>query len=77
MSTNKGDQDEQESLIKQYAPYLGLGLQLAITVAVMVFLGLWLDNKFDTSPLWTIICSSLGIFTALYSFIKTVLKSGK
>jgi F0F1-type ATP synthase assembly protein I len=77
MNTSNNDRDKPDNLIKQYAPYLGLGLQLAITVAVMVFLGLWLDDKFDTSPLLTIICSFLGVFAALYNFIKTVLKSGK
>jgi len=77
MSVNNNDGDKQSSIIKEYAPYLGLGLQLAITVAVMVFLGLWLDGKFDTSPILTIICSALGVFAALYNFIKTVLKSGK
>ena len=76
-NTNKDNNSESANFIKDYAPYLGLGLQLAITVAVMVFLGLWLDDKFDASPLWTIVCSSLGVFAALYNFIKTVLKSGK
>jgi len=75
--TNDGDRDGRSNLIKEYTPYLGLGLQLAITVVVMVFLGLWLDGKFDTSPILTIICSALGVFAALYNFIKTVLKSGK
>ena len=77
MNPKNDDREEPDSIIKEYAPYLGLGLQLAITVAVMVFLGLWLDGKFNTSPLLTIICSSLGVFAALYNFIKTVLKSGK
>jgi len=76
-NANKDNNGEPGSFIKDYAPYLGLGLQLAVTVAVMVFLGLWLDDKFNTSPLLTIVCSFLGVFTALYNFIKTVLKSGK
>jgi ATP synthase protein I len=57
--------------------YLGLGLQLAVTVGAMVYLGIWLDEKFDTNPWLTVSCSLLGIFAALYNFIKTVLKSGK
>jgi ATP synthase protein I len=73
----KDDQGESKNLISDYAPYLGLGLQLAVTVAAMVFLGIWLDNKFDTSPIFSIVCSFLGVFAALYNFIKTVLKSGK
>ncbi len=74
---NKNDEGESKKIISELTPYLGLGLQLAVTVTAMVFLGIWLDNKFDTSPILTIICSFLGVFAALYNFIKTVLKSGK
>ncbi len=55
--------------------YLGLGSQLAITVTGMAFLGYWLDKKYNTEPLLTVICSFLGITVGLYNFIKTVLKS--
>ncbi len=73
----KDEKGEQKNSIVEYGPYLGLGLQLAITVVAMVFLGIWLDKKFMTSPILTIVCSFLGVFAGLYNFIKTVLKSGK
>lgn len=62
---------------KDLGNYLGLGLQLALTVVVMVYVGIWLDEKFNTNPWLTVACSFLGIFAALYSFIKTVFKSDK
>jgi F0F1-type ATP synthase assembly protein I len=62
---------------RELAPYLGLGLQLAATVIIMVFLGIWLDKKFNSGPYLTVICSALGVFAALYNFIKSVLKSNK
>ena len=71
------DNSKQEQKYGDIGNYLGLGLQLAVTVGVMVFVGIWLDNKFNTSPWMTLGCSFLGIMAALYSFIKTVLKSGK
>jgi ATP synthase protein I len=75
---NKPDEKEDSGkILKEYAPFIGLGLQLAITVVVLVFLGVWLDDKFDTKPWLTVICSFLGVFAALYNFIKTVIKSGK
>ncbi len=58
----KNDEGESKNLISELTPYLGLGLQLAVTVTAMVFLGIWLDNKFDTSPIFTIICSFLRSF---------------
>ena len=71
------DGSNQDQKFRDIGNYLGLGLQLAVTVGVMVFVGIWLDDKFNTNPWLTIVCSFLGIFAALYSFIKTVLKSGK
>jgi ATP synthase protein I len=73
----KDEESSQEQKFRDLGNYLGLGLQLAITVGVMVFVGIWLDNKFNTNPWLTVTCSFVGIFAALYSFIKTVLKSGK
>jgi len=63
--------------VKGVGPYLGLGTQLAITMVAMFFIGYWLDIKLDTSPVFIIIFSLLGGFTAIYNFIKTVLELGK
>lgn len=62
---------------RDWLGYLGLGVQLAATVTVMAFLGVWLDGKFDTRPLLTVIFSFLGVASGLYSFIRSVIKSDK
>ncbi|MFA3782940.1 AtpZ/AtpI family protein [Melioribacteraceae bacterium 4301-Me] len=59
---------------KQLGPYLGLGTQLAATIILMFFLGRWLDEKFNTSPILMIVFSFLGGFAGIYNFVKTVLK---
>jgi F0F1-type ATP synthase assembly protein I len=67
---------EKDSLTKTYrevGPYLGLGLQLAATMVVMIFIGDWIDKKYDTSPIWTLVFGILGIFTGMYQLIKTAL----
>ena len=61
---------------KEIGPYIGLGLQLALTVTVMVFIGIWLDGQFDTKPVLTVIFAFLGVFAGMYMFIKSVLKAG-
>jgi ATP synthase protein I len=61
---------------KDVGPYIGLGLQLAVTVTAMVFLGIWLDGQFETQPILTIVLSFFGVFAGLYTFIKSVLKAG-
>jgi ATP synthase protein I len=58
-----------------WVSYLGLGTQLAVTVTAMTFLGIWLDKKYNTQPIFTIICSFLGVAAGIYNFIKTALKS--
>ena len=59
---------------KDIGPYVGLGIQLAVTVTVPVFIGIWLDGKFNTSPILTVVFAFLGVLAGMYTFIKTVLK---
>jgi F0F1-type ATP synthase assembly protein I len=72
--SKKKNQEEDDS-DRSWLIYTGLGMQLAVTVTAMTFLGIWLDKKFNTSPILTIVCSFLGITAGMYNFIKTVLKS--
>ena len=58
---------------KEIGPYLGLGTQLAATIILMFFLGRWLDAKFETEPLLTILFAFLGGFAGIYNFIRAVL----
>ena len=43
-----------------YSTAMGRGLELAITLAVMVGVGLLVDSIFDTGPLFVIVFSVLG-----------------
>jgi len=76
----KKEPDKLKGINKVYrevGPYIGLGMQLALTVTIMVFVGLWLDEKFDTKPVLTVVFSMFGVFAGMYNFIKSVIKSGK
>jgi ATP synthase protein I len=78
MIEDKKDKNPLNSnLLKDYAPYLGSGVQLAATIVIMVFVGIWLDGKFNTSPYLTLLFSLLGIFTGMYHFIKSVTRLDK
>lgn len=70
-------QPEDENNLRSLGNYLGLGMQLAVTVGVMVFIGYWLDNKFKTSPWLILIFSFLGIISGLYNFLRTVIQPPK
>ncbi|MGD0088735.1 MAG: AtpZ/AtpI family protein, partial [Planctomycetota bacterium] len=50
--------------------YLGLGMQLALTVALFVWLGWWLDQHYGWSPWGTSVLGFLGVAAGLYHFLK-------
>lgn len=67
----------QKTSYKEIGPYLGLGVQLAATIIIMVYIGQWLDGKYNTGSLYTLICAVFGIFAGLYNLIKMVLSLEK
>ena len=74
---NDEDLRGNTNIYREIGPYLGIGFQLAVTVAAMVFLGRWLDNQTGKGPLFILIFSFLGVGIGMYNFIKTVIFLGK
>ena len=64
---------EKLNNLREIGPYLGLGTQLAVTVVSLFFLGYWLDEKFNTLPLFVLVLSMIGTFGGLYNFIRSVM----
>jgi F0F1-type ATP synthase assembly protein I len=60
--------------MKETAPYMTLGIQLALSIAAFCGVGLWLDSHFGTKPLWTAIFTTVGAIASLTYFIVTVLR---
>ncbi|GAA0753671.1 AtpZ/AtpI family protein [Psychroflexus lacisalsi] len=55
--------------------FSGVGLQMGIIITSSVFLGIWLDENYtDSSKLFTIGLSLLGIFVALAQVITSLKK---
>lgn len=78
MNEEKKDKNPlNTNLFKDYAPYLGLGAQLTASIIIMVFIGIWLDGKFNSSPYLTLVFSVLGIAVGMYHFIKSVTRLDK
>ncbi len=81
---NDNDQDSSRSSFvrllattRDISPYLGLGLQLAASILVFLFLGRWVDGKLGTYPVFMIIGAFIGGAGGMISFIRTVLKHEK
>lgn len=60
--------------MKDLAPFLTLGIEMMLYIVIFTFIGYWIDNKIDSSPIFTIILAFLGIFAGFYKFFKSVLK---
>ena len=59
----RSDQDRRDwrDGFRQAAPLLGLGTQMALTMALFAGGGFWLDRRLGTSPLLTVLGAVLAI----------------
>jgi len=57
---------------REYGPYLTLGIQLAAAVVIFLVLGVWVDSKLGTSPLFTLLGLLLGSAGGFIKFFRTV-----
>ena len=75
-ANSKKARSERALFRKQAANGLALGAQIAFTIiiciALSIFLGVWLDNRLGTSPVFLLIFIFVGIaaaFKAMYDLI--------
>ncbi len=54
-----------------------MGFGIAISLAVLVGGGVWLDTRLNSAPWWTIIGLALGLIAAGYQLYELVLASRK
>ena len=53
-------------------PYLGLGLELAATLLIFIFIGQYLDKRWDTEPWLFLACAVLGFVIGFFNFFRTI-----
>lgn len=58
-------------------PYLGIGSFFVVSILGGLFLGMWLDKKWNTEPWLMLAGIALGLFLGFYHFFKVVLDEGK
>jgi F0F1-type ATP synthase assembly protein I len=66
--------NESKSDYRDYAPYLNLGLQLALAVVIFFFIGSWIDQRYGTDPAGKIAGAVLGTIGGFIKFFKSVSK---
>ena len=53
--------------------FIGLGFELVVPVLAGVFLGLWVDRRFDSAPWGVVAGAVLGISAGFLNFFRAVL----
>jgi F0F1-type ATP synthase assembly protein I len=52
---------------------IGVGWYVGGCIVLGVFAGLWLDDKFNTTPILVIVCLILGVIIAFYGMYRMIL----
>jgi len=61
---NNSSQNVKGDLAKAYrnlGKYMGLGLQIAASLAFFMFVGYWVDLKFNSSPIFLLVGFLMGM----------------
>lgn len=61
-----------QRVLREAAPYLGLGTTLASSVLLGVGAGYWLDSRLDTRPAFFLVGAVLGLLAAGLHFYRTL-----
>lgn len=54
-----------------------MGVQFALTILLLTLLGIWLDGRFGTGALFTVVLLLLGFVGATWSLVQQVLGPDK
>lgn len=76
MSNTTGSDDSGQDL-QSIGLASTLGFGIAVSLAVLVGGGVWLDTKMDSAPLWSLVGLVLGLIAAGYQLYELVLASRK
>lgn len=57
-----------------WVKYSGIGIELVVIILIFLFIGLWLDAKFQTKFIFTLILTVFGFIGGFYNFYLTVKK---
>jgi len=66
----KTQSSEFARVLREAAPYLGMGTALAVTTGLLFALGFWLDGLLGTKPALSLAFGSLGVLVALVQFVR-------
>lgn len=68
---------DQNRVQWSYLRYAGTGIEFFSTIAVLTLLGTFLDGRFGTSPVLTIVLAFLGFAAATWNLIRSVSRTSE
>ena len=68
------NQDKKKKPHNKWLIFLNIPFQMGVIIFAGVFFGNYLDETFNTNPLFIIIMSLLSIFISLYNIFRTLKK---
>lgn len=66
------DNNSPKKPYNKYIVFMNIPIQMGVIIFAFTYLGMWLDEKFTHSSVFTIILSLLSVFIALYNVIRQV-----
>jgi F0F1-type ATP synthase assembly protein I len=75
--SRKPDGQSPDQILRQVAPYLTMGIQLAAGIVIFFLIGWWLDTRYETSPTFKLIGLCIGSIGGLIKFLKSAVELGK
>jgi ATP synthase protein I len=67
--------DDQKRIEQSYLRYTGAGLEFFAGIAVLTIIGVWLDGRFGTSPVLTIVFAFVGFAASTWNLVRSVFPS--
>ena len=68
---------ETGKTIRELGYFASLGMSIAISIFIGLFGGIWLDNKFETDPVFMFLGLAVGIAAGFNNIIKAGKKVNK
>jgi len=70
--SNSRSGDRGDSLLALLGKYIGIGWLVAICIAGATMLGLWIDGRLGTKPVFTLVGLILGLAVAVFSLARVL-----
>lgn len=65
--------EDRRRIERSYLRFTEVGIQFAATILLLTLLGIWLDGRLGTTPLFTIVLLLIGFGGATWNLVRTVL----